>query len=216
MEPYPKIQTVFKRDLRQRRRPLIVGEWATPEIAYLVDAQWQWTEKVDGTNARIMIRDDKVQFGGRSEQAELPPALVVHLYEHFTARIGTVKGLFDGTPVCLYGEGYGGCIQNRGVPYSPDQRFILFDVLVGDSWLRRESVEAVAADLELDVVPVVGQGTLHEAIALAKFGFYSHVSSVERKAEGIVCRPMVELRSRTGKRIITKVKARDFDKEADE
>ncbi len=31
------------------------GEFAQPEFETLKDVQWEWTEKVDGTNIRIMI-----------------------------------------------------------------------------------------------------------------------------------------------------------------
>lgn len=53
MREYPKIQTVWKRDDRGK---IIVGEFATPEIEFLSRCDWEWTEKVDGTNC---IRPEK-------------------------------------------------------------------------------------------------------------------------------------------------------------
>ena len=35
-------------------RKFILGEWTTPELKYLKDNQWVFTEKIDGTNIRIM------------------------------------------------------------------------------------------------------------------------------------------------------------------
>ena len=45
-------------------------------------------------------------------------------------------------------------------------------------------------------------------IAMARKGFDSIWGAF--KAEGIVARPTVELRTRSGKRIITKIKHKDF------
>ena len=47
-----KIQTVFMRD---ERNVIVPGEWTLPELAYLADKDWRWTEKVDGTNIRLAL-----------------------------------------------------------------------------------------------------------------------------------------------------------------
>lgn len=44
MIPYHKIQSVFKRD---ERKKMLHGEWSRPEIEYLADNMWEFTEKVD-------------------------------------------------------------------------------------------------------------------------------------------------------------------------
>jgi len=54
MKEYHKIQTVWKRDQANNYRTLLEGFWATQEIAYLKDLTWVFTEKVDGTNVRVM------------------------------------------------------------------------------------------------------------------------------------------------------------------
>ena len=109
---------------------------------------------------------------------------------------------------CLYGEGYGPKIQKGGGNYRADQDFVLFDVKVGDFWLQRGDVEDVAKKLGLDVVPIIGEGTLAEMVELARQGFKSRWGDFI--AEGIVARPSVELRSRNGSRLITKIKHSDF------
>ena len=109
---------------------------------------------------------------------------------------------------CLYGEGYGTKIQSGG-NYRPDQDFVLFDVNVGGWWLQRPAIEDVAAKFAMDVVPVIGRGTLHDAITMARSGFNSQWGNF--LAEGIVARPVVELKTRNGSRIITKIKHRDFE-----
>lgn len=85
---------------------------------------------------------------------------------------------------------------------------VLFDVNVGQWWLQRNDVEDVAQKLGVDVVPVIGDGTLHDAVAQAKAGILSTWGDFQ--AEGIVARPKTELKTRNGHRIITKIKCRDF------
>lgn len=207
MNEYHKIQTVFKRDMETKHKTLLEGQWTLPEFEYLANNKWTFTEKVDGTNIRVMLQSGVVTFGGKTDSAQIPAQLVARLNERFLPLAGIMQKVFDGN-ACLYGEGYGAKIQKGGGNYRSDQDFILFDVRVGDYWLQREDVEDVAANLGIDVVPIIGEGTLHDAIEWAKRGIPSTWGTFE--AEGIVARPKVELKTRDGKRIITKIKCQDF------
>ena len=87
--------------------------------------------------------------------------------------------------------------------------FVLFDIQIDGIYLDRESVEDIASKLGISVVPIIGYGTLDEAIQIVKKG---HLSAWgDFIAEGIVARPRVEMRTRRGERIITKVKYEDFN-----
>lgn len=208
MTEYHKIQSLFKRDMASKRKTLIEGAWTLPEFEYLADNTWTFTEKVDGTNIRVAAdANGAVTFGGRTDNAQIPAPLVVRLNERFLPLAATLAEKFaDG--MVLYGEGYGAKIQKGGGNYRTDQDFVLFDVRVGPWWLQRADVEDVARTLGLDVVPVIGEGTLSDAVALCKDGIRSTWGDFE--AEGIVARPKTELATRSGHRIITKVKCRDF------
>jgi len=207
MNEYHKIQTVFKRDMATNHKTLLLGEWSLPEFEYLADNEWVMTEKVDGTNIRVMCQDGQITFGGKTDAAQIPANLVTRLNETFLPLADRLAAVFPGG-ACLYGEGYGAKIQKGGGNYRPDQDFVLFDIKVGDWWLLRDAVENVAGTLGIGVVPIIGTGTLHDAIDLAKSGFNSRWGGFE--AEGIVARPKMELRTRGGHRIITKIKCRDF------
>jgi len=88
---------------------------------------------------------------------------------------------------------------------------VLFDVKINDWWLKREDVEDISRKFNIDVVPIVGYGTLEEMINLVKSRFKSAWSLGEGFiAEGIVARPMIELKTRGGERIITKLKYKDY------
>ena len=208
MSEYHKIQTIYKREMTSRRKQLIEGDWTLPEFEFLANNVWTFTEKVDGTNTRVVFADGGVTFGGRTDAAQMPAQLFARLNERFTALLPKLAEVFDGGSAVLYGEGYGAKIQKAGALYRADQDFVLFDVRVGPWWLQRADVEDVARKLGLDVVPVIGEGTLHDAVARAKAGITSSWGGFA--AEGIVARPKVELVTRSGQRLIAKIKTRDF------
>jgi hypothetical protein len=112
-------------------------------------------------------------------------------------------------PITLYGEGFGERIQKVGHKYIPDGvGFVLFDVRVGDVWLKRGDVYEIASRLGIPHVPVVRAATLPEAAVLVRNGIRSAWGDFE--AEGVVARPTVELQTRFGRRVIGKLKTKDF------
>jgi len=209
MRQYHKIQTVFKRNPETRFKTLLMGKYSTPEFEYLAQNNWVFTEKVDGTNIRIMFDGESITFGGKTDRAQIPARLVTRLNEVFLPQLESFKKRFpDG--VCLYGEGYGARIQKGGDNYRQDQDFVLFDVLIGEWWLQRPDVEDVGNVLGLDIVPIIGNGTLLDMVEIARSGFNSAWGNF--RAEGVVARPATELKTRGNHRIITKIKHKDFIK----
>ena len=212
MTKYHKIQTIFKRDMSNKGK-IIEGEFALPEIEFLKDNEWIFTEKVDGTNIRVMWDGEKVTFGGKTDNAQMPVFLLYKLQELFEGIVKEqiFKEVFgEEGGVCLYGEGYGAKIQKGGGNYIPDGvDFVLFDVKIGDWWLKREDIEDIASKLGLRVVPIIGKGTISKMIDIVKKGFDSQWGDFI--AEGIVAKPMVELKNSKGGRIITKIKYKDFN-----
>jgi hypothetical protein len=212
MDEYHKINSVYKRDERGK---FILGDFAEPEFDYLKDNDWLWTEKIDGTNIRVLWEPNvginpTIRFGGKTDNAQIPTKLLRTLQDTFTPSKFFGACLEDS--LCLYGEGYGAGIQKGGGNYSLAQKFILFDVKIGDWWLRRHDVEDIAKKLSIDVVPVV-----HGTVSLARM--IEIVSQEEQQksylsgdalAEGYVGTPLVPLFNRKQERIITKIKYRDF------
>jgi hypothetical protein len=206
MKEYHKINTMFKRDMAKQGQ-IVEGAWSLPEFEYLKDNKWVFTEKVDGTNIRIKWSEGVMSLGGKSDNAQIPAYLIDAI--RVMDLIPKFEQNFAGVDVCLYGEGYGAKIQKGGC-YRPDQSFVLFDVKVGDWWLERENVEDIAKKFGLEIVPIVGDGTLADAIALVREGLKSKWGDFT--AEGIVARPAVELKTRNNGRVITKIKHVDFAK----
>uniref|UniRef100_A0A6M3LUJ7 Putative RNA ligase n=1 Tax=viral metagenome TaxID=1070528 RepID=A0A6M3LUJ7_9ZZZZ len=209
MTEYHKIDSVYMRDPATNHRTFLTGEWSRPEFGYLADLDWVWTEKIDGTNIRIhLFSDGDFSIRGRTDKADVPAHLLAPLDQ--IACDGWDRGIRD--DLILYGEGYGPKVQGGGW-YRDDHGFILFDVATpGGMFLERHNVEDLAATLGVPVVPIVGHGLLVDAVHRVEDGMNPSVvaGTTGRQAEGLVMRPAVELLDRRGRRVITKVKAKDF------
>lgn len=194
------------------------GQWALPEFELLKDIEWVWTEKIDGTNIRIIWDGFNVRFGGKTDVAQIPTFLLKVLQDTFTPEKMTAqfgKGFTEQDEkieVCLYGEGYGAKIQSGS--YLTDRTdFILFDCRVQNWWLTRESIEDIATKLSIGIVPIIGTGTLLQAVEYCKNGYKSTIAENKNyDAEGLIMKPKVELFNRQGYRILSKIKLKDFRK----
>jgi hypothetical protein len=207
MFTYHKINTVFKRD--EKTKKIILKSWSQPEFEFLANNTWEWTEKIDGTNCRVFWNHETktIQFGGRTENAQIPAALIARLQEIFT--VEKLVLLYPDVSVMFFGEGYGAKIQAIGSYYKSDGvDFILFDVVIGRWWLQREAVNKIAVNLDIQSVPIVGEGSLGNAIDYVQDNNNSNFGKFTM--EGIVLRPAVELFARNGSRIIAKLKHKDF------
>ena len=221
MKQYHKIQTVYKRNPDTNYKTLIEGEFSEPEFEYLKNCDWEWTEKVDGTNIRVIfnLSAGVQQIKGKTDKAQVQPVLLETLESIFDIdKFNKVNEFFNREStgethedfiVCLYGEGYGKKI-NKGGKYRGDHSFVLFDVRIGHWWLKREALVDIAYELGLEIVPIIGHGTLFEMVEKVKGGFNSEWGDFQ--AEGIVARPAIELMARNGSRIITKLKYKDFSR----
>jgi len=205
--------------MRDNNGKIMPGEFSTPELEYLAGNRWGFSEKVDGTNIRVIFEKCKFtypadheaivfRYAGRGDNSSIPQNLLYELDNIFTPdlREKIITQFPDG--VTFYGEGYGPRIQKVGKLYRADQSFVLFDIKVGPWWLTRTNVEGIALDLGLEIVPIIGEGTLLDSVEFVKDGFNSTWGDFE--AEGIVARPVVELFDRSSHRIITKIKCKDF------
>ena len=211
MIEYVKIETPFERDMDGTKK-LIEGKYRNETVEYLKDNMWQFTEKIDGTNIGIIWDGHKVSYQGRTERAQIPAHLTNKLIELFGGDINEelFEQKFGDMKVILFGEGYGAKIQNGG-NYRSDVSFILFDVYLPDQnlWLKRESVEDIAQAFNIDVVPIILEGTIDDGVSYVKNKPKSTIGTANM--EGLVGRPKVECKDRMGRRIMVKIKVRDFE-----
>lgn len=203
---YLKIPCIFKFDGNSHKPCGFTDLWNN-----LKDLQWIATEKVDGTNIRIIWDGFRITFAGRTDKATIPPRLLDYLEKTFHAE--GVEELFEQTfgakPTIIFGEGYGAGIQTGGGLYRQDNSFIVFDVCCDGYWLSYDNVADVASKLGLNVVKLIGKGTLQT--------FYDYVASnppsdinPKHEMEGVVCTPVYPLYDREGNPIKTKIKIRDI------
>lgn len=208
MMTYPKIETVFQRDENGTKK-LMPGVYRNETVEYMSGLQWVFTEKINGTNIRVHWDGHTVEFGGRTERAQIPAPLVNFLNATFktTEAEELFEQKFKESDVILFGEGYGAGIQSGGA-YRSDVSFILFDVFCGGLWLRRDSIQNIAQAFGIDVVPIVLIGTISDGVKYVKAGKKSTIGTANM--EGIVGKPAVDVLDRRGKRVIVKIKGCDF------
>lgn len=209
METYHKIETLFERD--EKTKKLIEGKFRNPMVEFLQNCEWEFTEKVDGTNIRVYWDGHKVSFGGRTDKAEIPNHLLDRLEQLFGGYINEeiFEQRFGDKEVILFGEGYGIKIQNGGL-YRDDVDFILFDVKICGYWQPRIAVEEIAKYFNLDVCPILLKGTIKEGIEYVKTNRKSKIAKNSAELEGLVGRPKIEMMDRNGGRVIVKIKYKDF------
>ncbi len=220
MKSYPKIETLYDRD--EKTHGVIPGQLRLSEFELITS--WHVTEKIDGTNIRVVfdLVTGSIEFGGRTDNAQIPANLVAYLTRTFT--VERFMTAFDGTRVddntqiTLFGEGYGEKIQKCGGQYRKGVAFRLFDVYIGDWWLEWNSVEDIAEKLGIKTVPYLGEvrylpslaAELREIVDTSQVA-WSEDGDGTLKAEGIVARTRPLLLTRAGKPLVWKLKFRDFE-----
>lgn len=116
--------------------------------------------------------------------------------------------------VTVYGEVYGGKCQGMKATYGDKLRFIAFEVKVDDIWLSVSNAEEVARGLGFDFVhyqkiPATIEA-IEEQMLLPSVQAVRNGCGDDKKREGVVLRPLIEVLKQNGKRIIAKHKNPDF------
>lgn len=213
MYTYTKIETPFKRDIDGTKK-LIEGDFRSEAVDYLSRNQWFFSEKIDGCCLGIYWDGYRVNYQGRTERANIPTHLMNRLIEIFGTNEAEemLEQMFGEREVVLFGEGYGAKIQKGGGNYIPDGcDFILFDVYIpsSDTWLQWDDMTSVADAFNIKHVPLIMTGTIQEAIDFIKTKPVSHINH-NHEMEGLVGKPIVDLYDRNHKRVMVKIKVKDF------
>lgn len=234
MNPYESIETLYirkkdgsnKLDFTQIRSP----EWQSVK-------QWYLTEKVDGTNIRVIIDKQGITVKGRSDNAQLPPGLkdsIEMMFDH--ERITTYfKGnkpngeLAEDWCVTFYGEGYGPGIKgSEPMQYKPQgakKGFRCFDIKWGgldsNHWADIQEWTGICASL--DILPVNLIGWLDGDLPIDANAAYTMMNTylprsycafedggTQAHGEGVVARTEHPLFDRWGNRLMWKLTRRDL------
>lgn len=173
-------------------------------------------EKVHGTSAHISWKDcdprGELRFFSGGEKHER----FTRLFDEAQLREGFDR--LGHAEVIVYGEAYGGAQQGMSETYGKELRFIAFDVKVGSCWLSVPQMTEVATGLGLEVVPWVELPAeidrLDEERDKPSVVAFRRGCGSDKKREGIVLRPLIELIRNNGERVIAKHKRADFEERA--
>jgi len=167
-------------------------------------------EKIHGTSSHLSYKNGILGYfaGGGS-------------YEIFTKLFNTedlvtkLKDcISDDRSVHIYGEFYGGSIQKMSATYGEVQKFVAFEVKIGDTWLNVPKAEKFSRDLGLDFVYYKKIPTTLEAINAERDADSEQAikngMGAGHKREGVVLRPLEEVTTNNGERIIAKHKRDEF------
>lgn len=160
-------------------------------------------EKVDGTSSRVSWREGVINFSGGCVKA----VTFAKIFDE-----PALRAAFEamGHPsVTVYGEAYGGSVQKMAHRYGPAVKFVAFEVQVGETWLSVPQAAAVVATLGLEFVHYVKVSTDLAALDAERDApsEQSRRNGMgEHRREGVVLRPLIELRKNDGSRVMCKHK----------
>jgi hypothetical protein len=165
-------------------------------------------EKVHGTSAHVGWAGGRLSFfsGGENHTR------FVDLFDALALDAAFIEMGHD--TVTVFGEAYGGKQQGMSKAYGPNLKFVAFDVRIGDSWLAVPQAEDVVKKLGLEFVHYVKVST--DLAALDAERDAPSVQAVRngitepQHREGIVIRPLVEMHTNSGERLIAKHKRDEF------
>lgn len=212
MSEYPKTENLLKRD--DTTHKLILGEFR--ERAFEQVGTWHVTEKIDGTNIRLVLTRHSPGFDlaggaefesawdydvrGRSDAANLPKGFIEQAVPDIrTSTMCNALSAIDpqgysDLGMIVYGEGYGPGIQKCGGHYAAKKSLRIFDVLTFAEgckplWRSWHDVETVATMLGLSTAPIISTAmSTGDVIAYVQHKPYSVVESAEgpSEADGVV------------------------------
>lgn len=230
---YGKTENLFNRDPATHK--LIVGDLRCAEFGQI--KHWLVTEKIDGTNMRVVYSPDeqRVEIRGRSDNAQIHGDLMKFMQDTFT--LEKMNAQFydfmegdgrENSSVTIYGEGYGPGIQKGGGDYAPAKVFRMFDVMYHwrgmgyegnglDSWAMWETVQMIAEGLNVETVPVLMRNVgLDEVVDLVMSELTSETALLDNMrpdviAEGVIARTDPYLFNHRGSPIKFKLKGKDIE-----
>lgn len=189
MKKYPKLHCLWKREGEPYKA--IVGEYLHPEFRAI--NLWHVTEKLDGTNIRVIWDGVSVSFMGRNSSSIIPEYLESALIKLFP--VSKLLDVFGSNRVILYGEGIGPKIGPFGSRYSyTNYIFALFDICFIPCegrcyWGSQEVVNDIANDLGIHRAPYIGIMSIDSIMSyMSKKPFSLLAEDVTLPIEGIVAR----------------------------
>jgi len=163
-------------------------------------------EKIHGTSAHVKFKQGQIHFhsGGASHESFKPLFDETNLKNQFDQRFNPEN------EVTFFGEAFGGKCQGMSETYGKQLRFICFDVLIEDLWLNVDAAHQLANDFGLDFAPYERGPNNLEWLNSQRDADSLVAVAPGKIREGIVIRPIREMRFNNGERVIFKHKRDEF------
>jgi ATP-dependent RNA circularization protein (DNA/RNA ligase family) len=207
---YHKIETLCKFD--QATKKFIPNSFYNESVELLKNNQWEFTEKIDGTNFRIYWNGHTFSYAGRTDNATFSDTQKEFITKKLTNEqmVISFETLFKEKEVIVYGELFGNKIQKDGELYTDNQglSFRVFDVYIDNHFLPYKHAQRLCDELGYNFVPFVLCGTIQEAIDYVEKNLTSTFSKAP--LEGLVGKPIGDFLDNKGNRIVVKIKRRDL------
>lgn len=166
-------------------------------------------EKIHGTSANIKFDGVKITYYSGGETYET----FVSLFDE-KGLLEKFKEAYDGLPITIYGEAYGGKQQDMSDTYGKEKKFIVFDIKIGECWLNVETAENMTKRLGLEFVHYVkipsDVALLNKEMERDSVQAIRNGMGAGHPSEGIVIRPPIEVTKNGDKRVIAKHKKDKF------
>lgn len=162
-------------------------------------------EKIHGTSAHISWNYNAITFSsGGAEHKQF-----IKLFDERKLSLKLFE-MFPDKNITIYGEAYGGKEQGMSKTYGKELKFIVFDIKIDEMWLDVPNAHEISKKLELEFVDYSLIETTIEAIDAERDKPSTQSKrngiSEDKIREGIVLRPLIEVKINNGERIIAKHK----------
>lgn len=148
------------------------------------------TEKIDGTNVRVVCVGDTLYVGSRQQWKRDAPGQT-----HWRAAQsapGLLALVRDNPGLCVVGEGYGWVAKWRYGAQPGEVRFAAFDIWDGRTFLDYDQAKSLFDRYDVPRVPELPSSSYDEAEVLAAADGPSLIAGAEHGREGVVVRARAE------------------------
>ena len=162
-------------------------------------------EKLHGTSSNLKWKEGKVTYFSGGEKY----ANFITLFDE-TKLVEAFKLHPALDEVTVFGEAYGGKQQGQSWRYGKELKFCAFDVKIGDHWLDVPSAERFVLGLGLEFVHYKKVPTDVASLDAERDAPSEQAKrngcGDDKPREGVVLRPLIEMRTSAEKRVIVKHK----------
>jgi Rnl2 family RNA ligase len=173
--------------------------------------QWCATEKIHGSNFSVIYANGELKYARRTDVLKKDEQFFSYkdaMTKHEDKFNQLFKHLVEerkATTVQLFGELHGGIYPNmkanhkaiqKGIYYTPNNEYIVFDILVDDKYLDVVDVEGLTEKFKIPCVARTHTGTLNDLLKLSPvfesniYKLYGLEKVPNNYAEGYVFKPM--------------------------